>query len=89
MATHTSITELRNMQPADLEREAQNKRQTIAKMRLMLQMRADKDSAVYRGEKRELAQILTVLREKKASAGEETALKNAPKSRKVRAPRSK
>lgn len=89
MATHSSITELRNMQNSDLEREAQNKREHVAKMRMAIELRAEKDTAVYRREKKELAQILTVLREKKVPADVQTPLKTAPKSRKVRAPRSK
>jgi ribosomal protein L29 len=91
MAHHTTITELRNMQHADLRKEVQEKQMTIAKMRLGLTMRSEKDSALYRRERKELARILTVLQEKEISASntEKTPLKTRPTSRKVRAPRSK
>jgi ribosomal protein L29 len=91
MATHASIAELRNMQPADLHKEAQGKRMSIAKMRLGLEMRSEKDSALYRRERKELARMLTVLSEKAKMApkSEKTALKTKSKASKVRAPRSK
>jgi ribosomal protein L29 len=94
MATHSTLKELRNMQTADLRKEVEQKRVVVAKMRLGLEMRSEKDSALYRREKRELARILTVLGEKqgsepapaKATTGK-TPLKKASKSRKVAAPR--
>lgn len=94
MATHSTLTELRNMQAADLQKEAADKRMNIAKMRLGLELRSEKDAALYRREKKDLARILTVLQEKGqegAASGQKAAegLKTASKSRKVRAPRSK
>jgi ribosomal protein L29 len=94
MATHSTLKELRNMQTADLQKEVAEKRLTVAKMRMGLELRSEKDSAMYRREKKELARILTVLGEKQgsevqAAPEKKTALKKASKSRKVAAPRSK
>ncbi len=98
MAIRTTLTELRNMQLPDLEKEIQQKRMSLAKMRLGLEMRSFKDSAVYRRDRKELARLLTILGEKhvagakdapKAATEKKTALKTKAKPSKVRAPRSK
>jgi ribosomal protein L29 len=92
MAHHATPAELRNMQAADLQKELHSKQMTVAKMRLGLELRSEKDSALYRREKREIARIMTVLTEKLKTAPTEpkkTALKTKSVSRKVRAPRSK
>lgn len=67
MTPKTSAIELRKMQADDLTRDAAAKRLEIAKMRLGIEMRQEKDSAKYRKEKKELARMLTVLNEKKRS----------------------
>ena len=83
MAKHVTTTaEFRNMQPEDLQREVKEKRQIVAKMRLGLEMRSEKDSAQYKRERKELAKMLTVLHEKQT-------LKTAVKSAKVPAPKAK
>ena len=70
MATH-SLKELRGMQAPDLRKEIEEKRKSVAKMRLGLEMRSFKDSAQHRREKKEIARMLTVLSEK----GEQTPVK--------------
>jgi len=87
MATHATSKELRNMPLADLRKEAQSKRASIAKMKLGIEMQSHKDTGHFRYEKRELARILTILGEKqKAEQSGETVLKPKRKTSKVSAP---
>jgi ribosomal protein L29 len=81
MATHSSITELQNMQTADLVREIHGKRMNIAKMRLGLTMGSEKDSALFRRERKELAQMLTVLRTKEGKPGSTMAAESPKKAK--------
>jgi ribosomal protein L29 len=85
MATH-SLKELRGMQASDLRKEIDEKRKSVAKMRLGLEMRSFKDSAVHRREKKEIARMLTVLNEKGEQATgnvDKTPLKATKKAAKV------
>lgn len=83
MTPKSAITELLKMNVDDLRREAKTKRASIAKKRLGLELKKDKDSGAYRREKKELARILTVANQKKAEA-----LQKKPSSPKVSAPKS-
>lgn len=86
MATHISTIELRKMQPQELRKEIETKRIDVAKMRLQVQMRSQKDTAKFQREKREFARMLTVLND--LENGVTNALQPAPKRSKVLAPAS-
>ena len=73
------------MQHDDLARDTQAKRMQIAKMRMGLTLRSEKNSAQYRAERKELARMLTVLNEKQK---EKTALKAPTKPSRVPSPRA-
>ena len=64
MTKQTSITELRRMQIKDLLGEIRAQEHTVSKLRLGVKLRKEKDTAKYRGEKRQLARMCTVLAEK-------------------------
>lgn len=85
MASLSTITELRNMQAAELEKDLQEKKLAVAKMRLDIDMRSQKDTAQYKKEKKQVARIQTILTEKKADG---KGLKTAQKTATVRAPRA-
>lgn len=82
MAQKTTITELRKMQADDLQREIVGKRMTIAKIRMGIAARQEKDTSKVRHEKKELARMLTAMREKQG----ENALKGSRKTATVSAP---
>lgn len=67
MAHQVSITELRNMQINDLQKEAASQRSEVAKLGHAVKMRKEKNSAKYKAEKKQLARMETVLTEKKKS----------------------
>lgn len=64
MAKLISIIELRKMQPADLRKEIREQEGTVAKLRLGVEMKKEKDSAKYKREKVQLARMKTILTEK-------------------------
>lgn len=64
MPRTSSSTELRKQPLEDLRREVAAKRLTLAKMRMGLRLQKEKNSGVYKAEKRELARMLTVMNEK-------------------------
>lgn len=72
------------MQVKDLLKEIDEKRLAVAKMAMGVRMQSEKDTAKYRREKRELARMLTILGEKKASD-----LNTEPKNASVPAPAPK
>jgi len=63
MASKVTITELRKMPLKDLEREIRGQRALVAKLRLAVHMRKEKNTAKYQHEKLQLARMLTVLEE--------------------------
>ncbi len=81
MAPKTTMTELRKMQAEDLKREVMSKSMTIAKIRMGVEMRQEKDTAQLRREKKDLARVLTVLKEKAPglSTSQKTSTLPAPK----------
>jgi len=85
MAHASTITELRNMQASELEKDLQEKKLAVAKMRIDIDMRSQKDTAQYKKEKKQVARMQTVLTEKKADG---KGLKTAEKTATVRAPRA-
>lgn len=86
MATFLAPTEIRTMQPDDLQKEINEKRLGIGKMQVELELRSEKDTAQFLRRKKELARMLTIQNEKKST---KTPLKTTTKSAKVPAPASK
>lgn len=74
--------DLRAMTPADLRTEAAALRTELAKQRMGIALRSEKDTARFRRLKRHLARILTVLGEKEAAP----ALKKKASSARLPAP---
>lgn len=84
MPKTSAATELRKMTPQDLSKEISDKRAGIAKMRISVAMRSQKDTAQYRREKKDLARMLTIMNElNRAHAPKDSALKPARKASKV------
>ncbi len=67
MAHTLSVSELRNMQPADIARDARDQRTLVSKLRLGIKLQKEKDTAKYRREKKLLSRMLTILSEKNAA----------------------
>ena len=85
MASTLSLTDLRKMQASDLEKDLQEKKLALAKIRLDIGMMSQKDTSQYKKSKKEISRILTVINEKKA---EGMTLKTDEKTATVRAPRA-
>lgn len=85
MASTLSLTDLRKMHVSDLEKDLQEKKLALAKIRLDIGMMSQKDTSQYKKGKKEVARILTVINEKK---GEGMTLKTDEKTATVRAPRA-
>ena len=64
MSSVTTITEMRTMQIADLQKELRAQRTHVQKMRLQITMNTEKDTGKYRREKKQLARMMMVLGEK-------------------------
>lgn len=67
MAGILTIAELHKMNLSDLQREVHEQRTHVAKLRLGIKMKKEKDTAKYRREKTQLARMVTVLTEKSKS----------------------
>jgi ribosomal protein L29 len=93
MATAHTAAEMRKMQVSDLQADIVSKRADIAKMKMGLGMRSEKDSAAFRRLKKELARLLTVFREQPSNSapaakkGAKSALKETAKTSTVPARR--
>jgi ribosomal protein L29 len=83
MAHTLTIQELRNMRPADLQKEIAAQRTLVTKMRLGITMNKEKDVAKYRREKQVLARMHTAFTEV-----QKTSLKSEPAASTVAAPKS-
>ena len=68
MATLPTIKELRSMQAKDLQSEIAEQQNVLAKMRIDVDTRSEKDTAKLRRLRRAIAQMNTVLVEKNKSA---------------------
>mgnify|MGYP001614510707 CR=1 FL=1 len=64
MSTNMIMDELRKLSREELEREIEQRRLDIAKMRLMIRLQKEKDTARLRRERRTLARISMVLQER-------------------------
>lgn len=89
MSKTTSPAEMRKMTPADLRKEIDGRRASIARMKIGIAMRSHKDTAQFAREKKDLARMLTVLGEIERGMEEKndnSALKAAGKVSTVSAP---
>lgn len=83
MAKNATTAELRKMSAADLRKEIADKRAVVAKMRMTVALGAEKDTAQFRREKKEIARMLTILSEVESAA---SPLKTTTKTSTVPAP---
>ncbi|NLG07047.1 50S ribosomal protein L29, partial [Candidatus Peribacteria bacterium] len=67
MAQHASMKELLNMSVDDVRRDVREQRATVAKLSMGIRMGKEKNSALYKREKRQIARMLTVLTQKRRS----------------------
>ena len=72
MVALLSIAELKKMQVKDLLRELREQAALVAKLRLGIKMKKEKDTGKYRREKKQLSRMQTVLTEKAYEASENT-----------------
>ena len=86
MATKISIKELKNMPTDDLQREIKEQSAVVAKLRLSVKMNKEKDSAKYKKEKKQMARMKTVLKEKQSESSSSEPKK--AKSEKSSTPKS-
>ncbi len=83
MAKHVSTAkELRAMTPSDLQKEVTEQRNAVAKMRIGVALKSQKDTAEFNRAKRQLARQLTI--QKQGSTA--TELKTKAKTPTVPAP---
>jgi ribosomal protein L29 len=80
MAATVTLKELRTMSPKDIRTEASEKRVSIAKLKMAVSMRSEKDTAKVKRERRQLARMLTVLSEMENSAPAQ------PQAKKLKSP---
>jgi ribosomal protein L29 len=64
MSSHFSPSELRKMNIPDLRREVSGVRARVASMYLCIRLQKEKDTARYQRQKKELARLCTILRER-------------------------
>ncbi len=74
------LSELREMSPADLRVKEREVREEIFRFRLKLRTNQLDNAANYRKARKELARVLTVIREKEAPRGRETKASDAAAS---------
>ncbi|MFA6259723.1 MAG: 50S ribosomal protein L29 [Candidatus Peribacteraceae bacterium] len=72
MAQHASMKELLNMSVDDVRRDVREQRATVAKLSMGIRMGKEKNSALYKREKRQIARMLTVLTQKGRSTSSST-----------------
>ncbi len=102
MSTNTSTTELQRMTPKELRQEIALHQSEYAKMRMGVEMQKEKNHALYKAKRREIARmktvetamkngVPTVTTEKKTSKISDVADKTASQAKKktVKVPRSK
>lgn len=84
MAHHLTPTELRNMQPTELQSEVNLKRLQVQKLRLAIIAGGEKDTTKLRTARREFARMLTVLNEKPVNATLPAPVKKKTTSKKAK-----
>jgi ribosomal protein L29 len=89
MAKHTTKSaELRALSAEDLRKEIAEQRDAVAKMHMGISLRSHKDTAVFKREKKQLARMLTALRQNESSKGLKTEAKTATVPASVRQKRT-
>lgn len=68
MTPKSTTTDLAKQSHDDLRRDVKHKRAQVARMRLHLELKKEKNSAAYRREKKEIARMLTSLSNRKGEA---------------------
>jgi len=66
------MKELLNMSVDDVRRDVREQRATVAKLSMGIRMGKEKNSALYKREKRQIARMLTVLTQKRRSISSPT-----------------
>lgn len=66
------MKELLNMSVDDVRRDVREQRATVAKLSMGIRMGKEKNSALYKREKRQIARMLTVLTQKGRSTSSST-----------------
>lgn len=89
MAKTVTTAELRKMAPADLRKEISDKRADVAKMRMAVMARSEKDTAKYRREKKDIARMMTVLTQIDVAQEKSPATTLKPKRKVSKVPASK
>lgn len=87
MSPSSAINELMKQPLEDLRREVRAKRALVAKMKLNIDLKKEKNSAAYRREKKEINRMLTVMNRLEKEG--KPALQQKPVSRKISAPSKK
>ena len=82
MSPSSAITELSRMTPTELRKELFLKRTEAAKMRLGLEMQAEKNHAAYRVLKKEIARMTMVLHTMQKNGKTETSAEMPSKATK-------
>lgn len=75
MSNTTTTKELRNMTPADLQKDIRTQEHSVVKLRLGVQMGSEKDSAKYVRAKKQLARMKTALNDSQTT---EKSVSSAP-----------
>lgn len=73
MSKTSPTADLRKMSDSDLQRELTTRRLTLAGLAIGVRMNKEKDTALCRKERRSIARILTILRERRTKNLKENA----------------
>lgn len=77
---NTQITELKRMSASELRRELLTKRAEVAKMRMNIEMQSEKNHALYKRNKKEVARMTMVLKQMERTGAKKDAPKDVPAS---------
>lgn len=80
MSTRVSVPELKRMSADELRKEVYLRRVECAKMSIGIKAQSEKDHALYRAKRREVARMLTVLNQFPKGTAAASPVKKAPLS---------
>lgn len=86
---HTPITELQRMSASELRRELMTKRAEVAKMRINIEMQSEKNHALHKIGKKEVARMTMVLKQMERNPIKKEEAKKAPVVTKDETPKKK
>lgn len=86
---NTSITELQRMSASELRRELLTKRAEVAKMRMNIEMQSEKNHALYKRNKKEVARMTMVLKQIERTGGKKDVSKDVPVPTETEIPKKK